>query len=55
MRFKDKVALTGPKDRIKERLDAYRDAGVKTLLVTPAAANQEDRLRMIRDLAELAA
>jgi F420-dependent oxidoreductase-like protein len=51
----DKVALTGPKDRVRERLDAYRDAGVKTLLVTPAAASQQDRLRMIRDLAELAA
>jgi F420-dependent oxidoreductase-like protein len=51
----DKVALTGPKEKVAERLDAYRDAGVKTLLVTPAAASQEDRLRMIRDLAELAA
>jgi F420-dependent oxidoreductase-like protein len=51
----DKVALTGPKEKVKERLDAYRDAGVKTLLVTPAAASQEDRLRMIRELAELAA
>jgi F420-dependent oxidoreductase-like protein len=51
----DKVALTGSKEKVKERIDAYRDAGVKTLLVTPAAASQEDRLRMIRELAELAA
>jgi F420-dependent oxidoreductase-like protein len=51
----DKVALTGPKEQVRERLDAYREAGVKTLLVTPAAASQEDRLRMIRDLAEIAA
>jgi F420-dependent oxidoreductase-like protein len=51
----DKVALTGSREKVRERLDAYRDAGVKTLLVTPAAASQEDRLRMIRDLAELAA
>jgi F420-dependent oxidoreductase-like protein len=51
----DKVALTGPKEAVKERIDAYREAGVKTLLVTPAAASQEDRLRMIRELAELAA
>jgi F420-dependent oxidoreductase-like protein len=51
----DKVALTGPKERVKERLAAYRDAGVGTLLVTPAAATQEDRLRMLRDLAEIAA
>ena len=51
----DKVALTGSKDNVKDRIAAYRDAGVKTLLVTPAAATQEDRLRMIRDLAEIAA
>ena len=51
----DKVALTGSKDKVKDRIAAYRDAGVKTLLVTPAAATQEDRLRMIRDLAEIAA
>jgi F420-dependent oxidoreductase-like protein len=51
----DKVALTGSKDAVAARIDAYRDAGVKTLLVTPAAASQEDRLRMIRDLAEIAA
>jgi len=51
----DKVALTGSKEAIADRIDAYRDAGVKTLLVTPAATSQEDRLRMIRDLAEIAA
>jgi F420-dependent oxidoreductase-like protein len=50
----DKVALCGPKEKIAERIAAYRDAGVKTLLVTPAAASQDDRLRMIRELAELA-
>ena len=48
-------ALRARRRRCKERLDAYRDAGVGTLLVTPAAATQEDRLRMMRDLAELAA
>jgi F420-dependent oxidoreductase-like protein len=51
----DQIALCGPRDVVKERLDHYRDAGVGTLLVTPAAATQEDRLRMMRDLAELAA
>jgi F420-dependent oxidoreductase-like protein len=50
----DKVALCGPKEAVRERVDAYREAGVKTLLVTPAAASQEDRLRMISELAELA-
>jgi len=51
----DKVALVGPKERVRERLAAYRDAGVETLLVTPAAATHEDRIRMMRDLAEIAA
>jgi F420-dependent oxidoreductase-like protein len=51
----DKVALCGSKDAVRDRIDAYRDAGVDTLLVSPAAASQEDRLRMIRELAELAA
>jgi F420-dependent oxidoreductase-like protein len=51
----DKVALCGPKEAVRERVDAYREAGVETLLVTPAAASQEDRLRMIRELAEIAA
>jgi F420-dependent oxidoreductase-like protein len=50
----DKVALCGPRARIKERLQAYRDAGIGTLLVSPTAATQEDRLRMLRDLAEIA-
>jgi F420-dependent oxidoreductase-like protein len=51
----DQVALCGPREVVKERLDHYRAAGVGTLLVTPTAASQEDRLRMLRDLAELAA
>jgi F420-dependent oxidoreductase-like protein len=51
----DKVALCGSKDVVRDRIGAYRDAGVDTLLVTPAAASQEDRLRMIRELAEIAA
>jgi F420-dependent oxidoreductase-like protein len=51
----DKVSLCGPKDAVKERLAAYRDAGVGTLLVSPAAAGHEERLRMLRDLAEIAA
>jgi F420-dependent oxidoreductase-like protein len=51
----DKVALIGPKDRVKERLAVYRDAGVETLLVTPAAESHDERIRMMRDLAEIAA
>ena len=50
----DKVALCGPKEAIADRLAAYRDAGVGTLLVTPIATTVEARIDMLRELAELA-
>ena len=46
--FVDSVALVGPKERIGERLDAFRDSGATTLLVStrdPAA------LRAVAELA----
>jgi F420-dependent oxidoreductase-like protein len=51
----DKVSLCGPKETVRERLDVYREAGVGTLLVSPVAATQEERVQMLRDLAEIAA
>ena len=51
----DKIALCGPRDAIAERLAAFRDAGVGTLVITPVGATLDDRLRMLRELAELAA
>jgi alkanesulfonate monooxygenase SsuD/methylene tetrahydromethanopterin reductase-like flavin-dependent oxidoreductase (luciferase family) len=33
-RFVDEAALVGSKERIAERLDAYREAGATTLLVS---------------------
>jgi F420-dependent oxidoreductase-like protein len=50
----DRVSLCGPKAEIRERLDAYRDAGVGTLLISPVAATVDERIRMLRELAELA-
>jgi F420-dependent oxidoreductase-like protein len=49
----DMVALVGPKDKVKDRLEAYRDAGVGTLITTPMAFDVESRSRMLRDFAEL--
>ena len=49
----DKVSLCGPKDRIKERLEAYRDAGVGTLMITPMSWTAEGRSEMMRVVAEL--
>lgn len=49
----DTVSLCGPKERIKERLEVYRAAGVGTLMVTPMAFDFESRSRILRELAEL--
>jgi F420-dependent oxidoreductase-like protein len=51
----DKISLCGSKDAVRERLEVYRNAGVGTLLVTPVAASVDERLRVMRDLAEIAA
>jgi F420-dependent oxidoreductase-like protein len=50
----DTLTLVGPRDRIAERLQVYRDAGVGTLIVSPMAMDPEERGRMVRTLAELA-
>jgi F420-dependent oxidoreductase-like protein len=49
----DMTSLCGPRERIKERLDVYRDAGVGTLITTPIAFDPEERKRIIRELAEM--
>ncbi|MDQ3756530.1 MAG: LLM class F420-dependent oxidoreductase [Actinomycetota bacterium] len=48
----DTVALVGPKDKVRDRLAAYRDAGVGTMVITPLTEPQ-NRSRMLTDLAEL--
>ncbi|MBX5469953.1 MAG: LLM class F420-dependent oxidoreductase [Thermoleophilaceae bacterium] len=49
----DITSLVGPRERVKERLELYREAGVGTLVVTPLAFSAEDRTRMLRELADL--
>ena len=49
----DRTSLVGPKERVAERLAIYREAGVGTLICTPLAFDAEERMRIIRDLAEL--
>lgn len=51
----DLVSLVGPRERVAERLCAYRAAGVGTLIVSPLGATREARLHQLRTLAELAA
>ena len=50
----DTVTLCGPRDRVRERLEVYRAAGVGTLIVSPMAFTAEDRLEQLRLVAELA-
>jgi F420-dependent oxidoreductase-like protein len=47
----DLLTLCGPAGRVRERLAAFREAGVGTLIVLPIA---EDRLQQLRAVAELA-
>ena len=49
----DHVTLCGPADRIKDRLAAYRDAGIGTMIVTPMSFVPDERVKMVRQLAEL--
>jgi F420-dependent oxidoreductase-like protein len=49
----DSVALVGPKDKVRDRLAAYRDAGVGTIITTPMAWDVEARSTMLREFAEL--
>jgi F420-dependent oxidoreductase-like protein len=49
----DRTSLVGPKERVKERLEVYREAGVGTLVATPTVFDPESRKRMIREIAEM--
>jgi F420-dependent oxidoreductase-like protein len=49
----DITSLCGPRERIAERLETYKAAGVGTLITTPLAATAEERASMMRTLAEL--
>jgi F420-dependent oxidoreductase-like protein len=51
--FIDSVCLVGPADRVRERLAMYRDVGVGTILATIVAPTVDERIGMIRQLAEL--
>ena len=50
----DMVSLCGPRDVVRDRLAAFRDAGVGTLMVTPMAFTTDERIAQLRAVAELA-
>jgi F420-dependent oxidoreductase-like protein len=49
----DTVSLVGPKEKVRDKLQVFREAGVHTLGVTPLAFDKEGRLEQLRLLAEL--
>ncbi len=50
--FIDRTSLIGPRDRIRDRLAAYAEAGVTTLSVASYAGTLDERVAALRTLAE---
>ena len=50
----DAVSIAGPPQRAKERIRAFRDAGVETLIVAPMAFDNDERKKQLHLVAELA-
>jgi F420-dependent oxidoreductase-like protein len=53
-RLIDLVSLCGPADAVRDRISAFREAGVGTLMVAPMAFTAEDRIEQLQTIAELA-
>jgi F420-dependent oxidoreductase-like protein len=49
----DLVSLCGPRDAVRDRIAAFREAGVGTLMITPMAFTVEDRIAQLRAVASL--
>ena len=51
----DMITLCGPKEHVRDRLAAFREAGVGTLTIGPTVFTREERIEQLRAVAELAA
>ncbi|MHB1836817.1 MAG: LLM class flavin-dependent oxidoreductase, partial [Solirubrobacteraceae bacterium] len=51
----DSITLCGPRAVVRERIAAFRAAGVGTLVVMPMAFDRDGRIEQLRAVAELAA
>jgi F420-dependent oxidoreductase-like protein len=49
----DRTSLIGPRERIRDRLAAYAEAGVTTLNVSTFARTTDERLAVVRTMAEV--
>ncbi len=50
----DLVSIAGPRDRAKEKIRAFRDAGVDTLIVWPIMPDHPERIKQLHLIADLA-
>ncbi|MEP7036075.1 MAG: LLM class F420-dependent oxidoreductase [Dermatophilaceae bacterium] len=51
--FIDQTSLIGSRDRVRDRLSRYASSGVTTLTIAPEGASLEERLLVVRTMAEL--
>ena len=51
--FIDQTSLIGPRDRIRERLSRYAASGVTTLTIAAEGATLDQRMQVVRTMAEL--
>jgi F420-dependent oxidoreductase-like protein len=49
----DQVTIAGPRDRARERIRAFHDAGVDTLIVSPMTFDADEGAKQLRLVAEL--
>jgi hypothetical protein len=50
----DLVSIVGPRDKAKQKIRAFRDAGVDTLIVSGMAVDAPARIEQLKLVAELA-
>ncbi|MHB1165088.1 MAG: LLM class F420-dependent oxidoreductase [Candidatus Nanopelagicales bacterium] len=53
LEFIDRTSLIGPRDRVRDRLSAFADAGVSTLTVAAYDGDLETRVATLRTMAEV--
>lgn len=51
----DLISLAGPREHVRERMRAFKDAGVTTLSVTPVTFDSAERIRQVEILSEIRA
>jgi F420-dependent oxidoreductase-like protein len=53
LEFIDRTSLIGPRERVRDRLSAYADAGVTTLTIAAYSGSLQERMDTLRTMAEV--